>query len=158
MYQWLSFVHVGSVLVFMLAHGVHATVMWRLRWEADPAISQTVFSALTSLPALRLAGGSMIVSGFALVALLDIWDRWWVWASVAILAAIWVVMIAYSPRFYGLVSDAAAAAVAARGTDAEAAALAAFERARRAPHTVLTTVAAIGGIGLILWLMVFRPV
>lgn len=157
MYEWLSFVHVGAVLTFMLAHGVHAAVMWRLRWEADPERSQTVFNALTGLPALRLAGAAMIASGFALVAFLGIWDHWWVWTSVLVLTGLWAAMILYSPRFYSLVSDAAAAAMAARGTDDEAAATAAFERARQAPHPVVTTIVAIGGIGIILWLMIFRP-
>ena len=27
MYEWVLFVHVGSVLVFMLAHGIHVTVI-----------------------------------------------------------------------------------------------------------------------------------
>jgi hypothetical protein len=29
MYQWIVFAHVASVLAFMLAHGIHFTVMWQ---------------------------------------------------------------------------------------------------------------------------------
>ena len=44
MYPWVVFVHVASILAFMLAHGVHMTAMWAMRREPDPERMLTFFN------------------------------------------------------------------------------------------------------------------
>jgi hypothetical protein len=156
-YRWLLFVHIGAVLVFMLAHGVHVTVTWKKRWERDPAQNDALFAAMTDSRWLRLAALAVVISGFLLVALLDLWTRAWIWVSFGLLAAIWLAMYRWGGAYYNLIEGAGAALVAAVGTPAEPSARAAFDRARLSRLVPAMTIVGIGGVALILWLMVFRP-
>ena len=96
-------------------------------------------------------------SGFALVWSLSLWDRWWVWLSMAILAAIWLAMYRFGGAYYGLIEDTATRAIAARGTDDEGPTLAAFAAARLSWTPAALAAVGLGGIAAILWLMIFRP-
>lgn len=157
MIEWLKFLHVGSVLAFLLAHGVQVTVMWRQRWEADPAKNLAFFEVLPSVRLVRGLAGAIVVSGFLLVARLSAWDRAWMWLSVIILAAIWGLMLRFGGSYYSALEEAAARVLEARGTDTEAAAAEAWDRARLGWQPVGLTVIGIAGLAAILWLMIFRP-
>lgn len=157
MYPWLIFVHVGSVLVFMLLHGVQVAVTWKKRWEPDPARNLALFNALPSSTPQRISMAVVVVSGIALVALLGIWPKLWVWASLALLVAIWLAMWRWGADYYNLTEQTAEAAVAAIGTSDESTARAAFDRARLSRLVPAMTVVGIGGTAVILWLMVFKP-
>ena len=157
-YRWLLFLHVGAVLVFMLAHGVQVTVTWKKRWVADPATSLALFEALPSGWPLRASMAGVVITGVLLVAVLNSWSQLWIWLSLAVLAVIWLTMWRWGAAFYDLIGQAAEGAIAATGTAEEAAARAAFDRARLSWLVPAMTVVGMGGITLILWLMVFRPV
>ena len=157
MYHWLLFLHVATVLGFMLAHGVQVTVMLKQRSEADPDRNLALFEILPDVLLLRILGVSVVATGFLLVAALSLWGRWWVWLSLVLLALIWLAMYRFGGAYYTLLEEAAARAVEARGTPLEADAAAAFARARRAWHPAALAVTGLGGITVILWLMVFKP-
>jgi hypothetical protein len=157
MYQWLIFLHVGSVLVFMLLHGVQVVVTWKKRWETDPARNMALFEALPSSMPLRISLAAVVVSGIALVALLDIWTRVWVWASLVLLAVIWLAMWRWGAGYYDAMAQTSEAAIAAAGTADEPTARAGFDRARLSQSVPAMTVVGIGGTAVILWLMVFKP-
>jgi hypothetical protein len=157
MYQWLLFLHVGSVLAFMLVHGVHVTVTWRKRWEADPTRNQALFDALTSVWPVRWAGAAVLTSGFALVLLLGLWTRVWIWLSLALLAVVWIVMWRWGAGYYNAIQEAADRAIAARGTPDEGVATAIFNAERLSWKVPAMTIVGLGGIAAILWLMVFKP-
>jgi hypothetical protein len=156
-YRWLLFIHIGAVLVFMLAHGVHVAVTWKKRWVADPATNLTLFEALTNSLPLRAAMAAMIVSGLLLTAALNLWSQPWIWLSLAILAAIWLTMWRWGGEFYNLIQETAERAIATVGTPGEATARAEFDRARFSWLVPAMTVVGIGGVALVLWLMIFRP-
>jgi hypothetical protein len=156
-YRWLLFVHIGAVLVFMLAHGVHVAVSWKKRWVADPASNLALFEALTGLWPLRVAMATVIVSGLLLTALLNIWTQLWIWLSLAVLVAIWLAMWLWSRAFYNLIQETAERAIATVGTPEEAVARAEFDHARFSWLVPAMTVVGIGGVAVVLWLMVFRP-
>lgn len=59
--------------------------------------------------------------------------------------------------YSNLMQGTAERAIAASGTPEEPAALAEFQKARLSWYTPAMTIVGIGGIGVILWLMVFRP-
>ncbi|MEX2547249.1 MAG: hypothetical protein WD830_05605 [Chloroflexota bacterium] len=76
MYQWLLFLHIGSVLVFMIFHGAQVTVTWKKRWETDPARNKALFEALPNgVRTLRLPFIAVIGTGLILVAFLGIWTH-----------------------------------------------------------------------------------
>jgi hypothetical protein len=157
MYQWLLFLHIGSVLAFMLVHGVHVTVTWRKRWEVDPERNQALFEALTSVWPVRWAGAAVVLSGLALVFLLDLWNRAWIWLSLALLVVLWLSMWRWGGDYYNSIQAASERAIAARGTADEGEAMAAFNVERLSWKVPAMTRVGLLGIAAILWLMIFKP-
>jgi hypothetical protein len=156
-YRWLLFLHVGSVLVFMLAHGVQVTAAWKMRWEADPAEIGSLFAPLPLTRWLRYTLLGVLITGVVLVAFLNIWTSAWIWLSLGLLAVIWALMYVWGGAFLTAIEETCQAAVEAAGTSSEADARAAFDRARRSWLVPAMTVVGLGGVGVILWLMIFKP-
>jgi hypothetical protein len=158
MYPWVVFVHVASVLAFMLAHGVHVSAMWAMRGEPDPERMLTFFNHGPSTTWLRVLLAVVVASGVAAGILGSWWGSAWIWASLAVLAAIWLAMWRYAGEYYGLVEEAANAAIAARGADPlNPAPRATYDAARGSWHTIGMSVVGLGGLLIILWLMMFKP-
>jgi len=155
--QWLLFLHVATVLAFMLGHGLQVGVMWRQREEPDPRRNLAFFEVLPSSLPLRILGASVILSGLLLTAAMSLWDRAWIWLSIGALAAIWVVMWRYGGLYYDAIETAGARAIEAEGTADEPSARAAWDRARLGPEPAVLTIVGVGGLLAILWLMMFRP-
>jgi hypothetical protein len=155
--QWLLFVHVATVLAFLLGHGVQVGVMWRQRQEADPGRNLAFFEVLPSSLPLRILGAGVVLSGLLLTTAMSLWSRAWVWLSIGALAVIWVVMWRYAGAYYDALETAGARAIEAAGTAEEPSARAAWDRARLGPEPAILTIVGIGGLLVILWLMMFRP-
>ena len=158
MERWLLYLHVASVLGFMLVHGASVQVMWKLRWEPDPERSLHLFDPLSDVRPLRALLVAVIVTGLASGWVGGWWRQWWPWLSLVVLGVIAWAMYRYGAGFYGLIEGAATDAVAARGGPDAAAKQAAFEVARRAWHPIGMTVVGLGGVAVILWLMLFKPI
>ena len=115
MYEWVVFVHVASVLAFMLAHGIHVTAMWAMRREPDP---ERMLTFLNDLPRPRGCGhpagrraqrGDRRLHGLVVGERLDL--------DLPGLLTDRRRDVAARGEFYSLVEEAAAAAIAARSTD-----------------------------------------
>jgi len=158
MYEWLIFLHVAAVLAFMFAHGAHITAMWRMRAEADPAVSLTLLNAVGSVWPLRIWLAVIVGTGVLAGFMGSLWTPGWLWTSLAVLVVIWVAMWRYAGAYYGLVEDAAARAIEARASDpTDATAQREFDAARGGWQTIAMTVVGFGGVAVILWLMMFKP-
>lgn len=158
MYSWLVFLHVAAVLAFMLAHGVHMTAMWAMRGEADPERMLTFFNDVPTTTGLRVLLALVVISGGTAGIMGSWWGSGWIWTSLALLVFIAVVMWRFGGGFFGLMQEAAEAAVAARSTDpSNPGPQAAYDAARRSWHTVAVSAIGIGGLAVILWLMMFKP-
>lgn len=158
MYQWIVFAHVASVLAFMLAHGIHVTVMWAMRREPDPERLLTFFNNLPTSRGLRILLGLVALTGAIAGFMGSWWGSGWVWASLILLAVIALGMWRFGGGYIGLVEEAAVAAIAARDTDAgNPAPQAAYDAARASWHTIGMSILGLGGVAVILWLMMFKP-
>ena len=158
MYEWVVFVHVASVLAFMLAHGVHVAAMWAMRGEADPERMLTFFNIIPTATMLRVLLAVVLVSGAVAGFMGSWWGSGWIWTSLALLAVIAVTMWRFGGGFYGLLGEAARVAVEARSFDpSNPAPQAAYDAARLSWHTAAVSVVGLGGVGVILWLMMFKP-
>ncbi len=157
-YPWVVFVHMASVLAFMLAHGIHMTAMWATRREPDPERMLTFFNDLPTAAGLRVLLAVVVLSGATAAFMGSWWGSGWIWASLALLALITVVMWRFGGGFFGLVQEAAEAAVAARIADpSNPGPQAAYDAARGAWPTPVLSVIGLGGLAVILWLMMFKP-
>lgn len=160
MERWILYLHLLSVLLFMLAHGVQVHVMWRLRTVDDPERSLGVFESLPNLLAMRLLLAAVIVTGFASAILVPAWlSRGWLWGSLMILLGITWAMRRWGGGYFDIVETAAKEALAARGeaADNKAEISTRFGAARRTWHLAGVTVIGLGGLAVILWLMIFKP-
>jgi hypothetical protein len=158
MYQWVVFAHVASVLAFMLAHGVHMTAMWAMRGEPDPERMLTFFNDVPTATVLRILLAVVVASGATAGFMGSWWGSGWIWASLILLTVIAVAMWRFGGGFFGLVQEAAEAAVAARSADpSNRGPQAAYDAARHSWHTIGMSVLGIGGVAVILWLMMFKP-
>jgi hypothetical protein len=158
MYEWVVFVHVASILAFMLAHGIHMTAMWAMRREPDPERMLTFFNDVPQATGLRVILLVVVLSGAIAGFMGSWWGSGWIWISLALLALIAVVMWRFGGEYFGLVEGAAAAAVAARTEDpANPAPQAAYDAARRSWQTPGLSFIGLGGVAVILWLMMFKP-
>ena len=118
-YRWWLFLHVGSVLVFMLAHGVQVMVTWKKRWQSDPEENLALFEPLPEVRWLRYSGLVVVGSGLLLVAFSGLWTAAWVWVSLLLLVLIWVLMYFWGGAYYTITEQAARAVLAASGTPDE---------------------------------------
>lgn len=158
MYEWVVFVHVASILAFMLAHGVHMTAMWAMRDEPDPERMLTFFNDVPTATGLRILLGVVVLSGATAGFMGSWWGSGWMWASLFLLAVIAVAMWRFGGEYFGLVQGAAEAAVAARTVDpSNRGPQDAYDAARRSWHTIGMSVLGLGGLAIILWLMMFKP-
>jgi len=154
MYPWIVFLHVFSAFVYMLAHGVQAAVMLKLRSEADPERSLTLFNVLDGTRVQRFTLALVVVTGLVAGFLRPWWRHGWMWTALALLVVITVLMRQFGGGYYDLVQGAAKRAVAEQQSQES---LEAFAAARASWYPIGVTVIGIGGLAAIVWLMVLKP-
>jgi hypothetical protein len=153
MHAWWVYAHILGALLFMLAHGTAAAMVFRLRTERDPAAVRTMLglSKLTLGPAyaallLLLVAG--IWAGIEIQAFSN--GTMWLWTAVGVLVVILGAMFGLvSPTFYrtrDLLGDGS--------TEVDAAEL---DRRLSSPRPMVGMGIGFLGILVILWLMVMKP-
>ena len=161
---WLVLFHVLGVLAFVLVHGASAAVAFKLRSERDPVRVRALLElsnaylnwAYGALMVLLLSGiGAGIVGGW--------WTsgRLWLWASLALLIAVFVGMYGVAAPYFESLRHAVGLATyqdirehrdpPPPVTDGELATL--LESRRPAVVAMI----GLGGIALITGLMVLKP-
>ena len=92
-YPWLVLAHVVSAFIFILAHGVSAFAMYRVRAESDRARLLTLLDlSASSLLTATLAVTVALVTGIVAAVAGGHFDRAWPWAAIAILVGVGLVM------------------------------------------------------------------
>jgi len=160
LYPWIVLVHIVAAFVFVMAHGVSASVAFRIRGETD----RTRLAAL-----LELSGGSLMTAFIALLVILvaGIWaaivgghfggGKYWAWASLGVFIVTGGLMTPLASTWMNRVRHAAG--VRTQGDkktdpdpvpagDAELAAILAAGR----PHLI----AAVGLVGLVVLVTLMR--
>jgi hypothetical protein len=101
LYVWLKFLHVLGVGVFLLGHGVSAGTSLALRGRPLDAVSRSLLqlsirSQLIAYPALGLIVVTGVWMGFAG----SWWRTGWIWTSIAVFVAVFIVMGALSVPYH----------------------------------------------------------
>jgi hypothetical protein len=160
-HPWIVFVHVLGVLGFLVAHGVSAAAVLRLRTERDPVAVRTLLDlsrrsmTLMSISALVwLAAG--VLAGFSG----NYWTggRYWIWVSLLLVLAILIVMTPMGRIYLNRVR-------AAVGIDSKTGAIdssapvdpATLEAAIASGRPTLLAVIGLGGVAILTGLMYFKP-
>jgi hypothetical protein len=161
LYPWVVLLHIVGAFLFAVSHGVAIWMVIQLPRERDRSrIAALLDLSSASLGGLYLGLVLLLVGGIWAGLIGDWFAKIWIWLALVLVVGISVVMyLAATPYFREL-----RAAVGVRSqygpkdapdpmpqSDAEVAAIAA-----RSPQAVLS-VAGVGGLIIILWLMVVKP-
>src|SRR5918999_764186 len=160
LYEWVVFMHVASVLLFVLGHGVSAAVGLRVRAERDPVR----IGALLDLSrwSLNIAGVGLLalaVTGFAAAWMQGFLARGWIWASVVVVVVVGGLMTPLGRRYLDDVRVAVGVPTGNKKKDAAARPVASEQLPVVLRDSRPVTAAVLGVVGLVvaLWLMYFRP-
>jgi small-conductance mechanosensitive channel len=160
-YPWVVFAHVVLVIVAFGAHGVSAFAMFAAKREPDRARLAAILDMSTM--SVTLAGVALLVTavlGIVAAAMAGYFGRLWPWVAIVVVVLVFIAMTPMAAIPMGNVRKALGMRVSGDkkddpprepGTDAEVAAA----QAKLRPELV----ASIGlvGIGLLVWLMEFKP-
>jgi plastocyanin/uncharacterized membrane protein len=153
-HDWWVLLHIAGAFGFLMAHGVSAYAVLRLRREHDPRrVTHLLEMSSSSIGFMWSSIGLLLVGGIAAGFTGGFWGQGWIWAAIVLLAAVTAAMYAVAtPWVKRLRTIAAAMAEGSRAVSEEQ--FQGILRSRR-PFTI----AAIGAAGLlaILYLMIFKP-
>ncbi len=166
-YPWAVFAHIVSVFGFLLAHGVSAGVLFKLRSERKVEHVRVLLdlskrSIVWTYAFLLLIG----VTGSAAAYIGDWWRQGWIWASAAVLILVALAMNWIGDPYYDRLRVAVGLEEPKGKKDTTApwgplpetpAGEEALLKLLRSPRPWLLALVGIVGLAAILWLMVLKP-
>jgi hypothetical protein len=151
------FLHILGVFVFLLAHGVSAGVMFRVRAESDPRALRALLT-LSERSLNVMFGGALAFFIFGILAGFsgNFWTTpggLWIWASLILVVVVFLLMTPLARFPLNRVREAVGdGAEESPGPDAAAIANA---QARVQPMVVASM--GVGGVAVLTWLMMYKP-
>jgi hypothetical protein len=157
MYNWVVYLHVTMIFIFLIQHAAEIWVSFKLREQKEP---EGVFATYSFMPDnnvrnLRITYSLIIVTGMAAGFMSMWWRQGWMWTALGIMILIWIVMSRVAPIYLTAVD--AATNYALENKD-DKSAIDKFRndlKSRREPEIMM--IASVIGGAIILWLMMFKP-
>ena len=158
---WIVFIHIVGVFAFLLAHGVSAGVILRLRSERDPGAVRTLVD-LSRRSILVMSIGALIwlVAGILAGFSGNYWTtgRYWIWASLLIAFVIIGVMTPFGRMYLDRVRAAVGIDLKSGAFDASAPVdPAQLDAAIKSGRPLTVAVIGFGGLAVLAYLMMFKP-
>jgi hypothetical protein len=160
-YPWVVFVHVAAAFLFVMGHGASMWASDQIRKERDVARIRVLLEM--SGRSLGLVYGSLLtllVAGIVAGIMGNHFGRGWIWAAIAVLVAVIVLMYILASSFYGKVREAVGMRSMRTPKDApdptplSSEAMAALVDNRR-PDVI--GLVGVFGLLILIWLMMFKP-
>ena len=157
MYNWVVYLHVAVIFIFLVQHAAEILVTFKLRQQSDP---ERVFATFDFMPNnntryLRITYLLIMLTGMTAGFISTWWRQGWMWTALGIMVLLWIVMRRFGTGYLTAVNQITTEAL--KNKD-DASAIEQFRnqlKARGEPEIMVITV-VIGG-GIILWLMMFKP-
>lgn len=157
----IVFVHIVGVFLFLLAHGVSAAVMLRLRSERDLGAVRTLLDLSRRSWSVMMIGLALWFFGGVLAGFSgNYWTtgRYWIWASLIVAVATVLVMTPLGSMYFGRVRAAAGIDSKTGSVDPNATVdEAALDSALASGRPMLLATLGVGAIVVLAWLMIFKP-
>jgi len=159
--RWLIFLHILSALTFYMAHGVSATMAFKIRKETDFARIRAMLDLSEST--LEITFVSFLVlglTGLALPFFIDIWNKVWIWLSIILMVFVFVYMVMFNEISYKQLRRLVGLPYRKRGKELPAEPPSSPEEvAAILNKTNVTGLVVVGYVipAIVLWLMVFKP-
>ena len=162
MYLWIVYLHVLAVFGFLMSHGISVAVAFTLRKERKPErISVLLNLSGSSIGILNASILILLLTGIVSGFIGRWWGRGWIWLSLGLLIAISVYMSMVATGFYHQVRKAIGEPYMVNYKPQPAVEPASNEEVDRLlnqSRPVVLAVVGLGGLALITWLMVFKPI
>lgn len=157
MYNWVVFLHVTIIFIFLIQHAAEILVTFKLREQKEP---EGIFATYSFMPDnnsrnLRITYSLIIVTGIAAGFISTGWRQGWMWAALGVMILIWIVMIRVSSRYLNAVDAITDQALKNKDDTSAIDKFRSDLKGRREPE-IMTVTSVIGGL-IILWLMMFKP-
>lgn len=162
LYKIIVFLHIISVLGFLLAHGVSASIAFALKRERDmPKIRAMLDLSAASYPVMLWTLLATVVFGLIAAFLVNTWWRFgWIWVSIALLVVIVVLMAIHGAGVFGEIRKAAGLPYMVKGKPMPAESAKSDGEIYAALAKVnpnLLLIVGYGGYAIIAWLMTAKP-
>ena len=158
---WIVFIHIVGVFAFLLAHGVSAGVMLRLRSERDPGAVRTLLDlSRRSMNVMGVGALVWLVAGILAGFSGNYWTtgRYWIWASLVVAILIIAVMTPWGRLYLNKVRAAVGIDPKTGAIDASAPVDAAqLDAAINSGKPMLLATIGFVGLAVLAYLMMFKP-
>ena len=94
--RWLVFLHVLSAIMFFLAHGAAAAMVFKIRSETDfTRIRAMLDLAVSTFQAYMLSFLIMGLTGLIMPFMIHIWNKVYIWLSIVLIlfVAVWMGLV-----------------------------------------------------------------
>ena len=158
MYNWIVYLHVASVFVFLVQHAAEIFVTFRLRQKKEP---EKVFAVYDFLPAnnsrnLRITYLIILITGAIAGVISPWWKQGWMWTALGVMLLLWYIMYRIGgPVYYEAVDQITEQALKNKDDEASIEQFRRELQARREPEIMMGV--SLVGMAIILWLMMFKP-
>ena len=157
MYNWVVYLHVTVIFIFLIQHAAEIIVTFKLREQKEP---EGIFATYAFMPDnnsrnLRITYSLMIVTGAVAGFMSTWWKQGWMWSALGVMILIWVVMTRVASIYLDAVDAITDHALKNRDDKSAIDKSRRDLKARREPE-IMTVTSVIGGL-IILWLMMFKP-
>ncbi len=163
MYTVLRFLHVFSAFAFFLIHGATAAAMFALKRERDAKRVEGLLEIREfATKWMGIPLGILLISGIVMGFMGRWWNQTWIWLAIGVFFAISFAMSGFGRPYHDRLWHAIDPEGHAPPTKKE--------KRRSQPATteelvgllavgrpMLLTVTGVIGLGVILWLMMFKP-
>jgi cell division protein FtsW (lipid II flippase) len=161
-YKLVVFLHVISVLGFLLAHGVSASISYALKRERDTTKIRALLDlSAASYPMMLWTLLATVVFGLIAAFLVNTWWRFgWIWVSIALLVVIVVLMAVFGANVFSEARKAAGLPYMVKGKPQPAEDAKSDEEVHSVLVKINPTLLLIigyGGYAVIAWLMTAKP-
>jgi len=157
MYNWIVFLHVTVIFIFLVQHAAEIIVTFKLRQQKEP---EGIFATYAFMPNnnsrnLRITYLLIIATG-AVAGFMSVWwKQAWMWSALGVMIFIWIVMNRIGGKYLTAVDTITDQAIQNKADPTAIDKFRSDLRARREPE--IMTVTSVIGILIILWLMMFKP-
>ena len=157
MYNWIVFLHVIAIFIFLIQHAAEIIVTFKLREQKEP---EGIFATYSFLPNnnsrnLRITYSLIILTG-AVAGFMSVWwKQAWMWSALGVMILIWIVMVRFGGNYLTAVDAITEQALKHKDDEFAIEKFRQALKSRREPE--IMTITSVIGMLIILWLMMFKP-
>ena len=159
--RWLVFIHVLAAISFFLFHGVSIAMALKVRKETDIARIRALLDlSSANIPMMSTSFVLMALTGVTLPFFVHIWDRLYIWLSIALILGVFIYMAVFNETHYkqlrrlvGLPYMKGNKQFPAETPSSQAG----VEAHIKSTNVVPLALAGFGAPAIVLWLMIFKP-